>query len=569
MDATVEIAVAEWYSHFEKERDVFGTNEPKELEDAFCRDLAFGTGGLRGKLGVGPNRMNRYTVARATQGLADWLNARCAKPSVAVCRDTRRGSEEFARTAAEVLAANGVRALLFERPEPTPALSFAVRELGCSAGINITASHNPAEYNGYKVYGPDGCQVTVGAAREIQAAIDSADIFEGIRSLPFAEALTRGLVSWAPESVLDAYVGEVLSLSTGGRCSNLKAVYTPLHGTGLECVSRVLEGIGVGEVLTVTSQCAQDGSFPTCPKPNPEVSQALEEGLSLCRESGADLLVATDPDADRMGVAVRHGGGYATLTGNELGLLLLDFLAGRERGRGADLSRKVVMTTVVSSPMADDMARSMGFELRRTLTGFKFIGEQVGLLVTEGRGRDFLMGFEESCGYLAGTGVRDKDGVLASMLACELAAHWKARGMDLVEAMEELYGRYGWWRGDQVSVPFEGAGGPAAMREAMSRLRGEPPASLAGIPVSEVVDYLSGAPMPVVNPGAGFAQALPPSDVLELRLADGSRALFRPSGTEPKAKAYLFARGETSGEAGFKLAALKSSALEIFGGNPR
>lgn len=546
--------------------DALAAIDEHEMTEAFCRDLAFGTGGLRGKLGVGPNRMNVRTVAKATQGLADWLNGRCANPSAVVCRDTRRGGWEFARAAAEVLAANGVKTVLFERPEPTPALSFAVRELGCTAGINITASHNPAEYNGYKVYGPDGCQITVGAAHGIQAAIDAVDIFEGFQAIPLEEAISRGLVSWVPESVLDAYVGEVLSLSTEEDCSGIRAVYTPLHGTGLECVSRVLGGVGVGEVTPVPSQCVQDGSFPTCPKPNPEVPQALEEGLAVCRESGADLLVATDPDADRVGVAVKHGGEYVTLTGNELGLLLLDFLVGRERERGAALFRKVAMATVVSSPMADVMAGDMGFELRRTLTGFKFIGEQVGRLVTDGRGSDFLMGFEESCGYLAGTGVRDKDGVLAAMLACELAAHWKSRGMDLVEAMDRLYEKYGWWRDAQVSVPFEGARGPAAMREAMSRLRGEPPASLAGIRVSAVVDYLSGVPMPVVNPRPGIAQALPSSDVLELRLADGSRVLFRPSGTEPKAKAYLFAKGETDEEAKLKLAAMKSAAYGIFGG---
>ncbi len=535
------------------------------VEDAFFRELAFGTGGLRGKLGLGPNRLNVYTVGKATQGLADYLNNSFGSPSVALCRDTRHGSEEFVRRVAEVLAGNGIRSYLFERVEPTPALSFAVRELGCSAGVNITASHNPAAYNGYKVYGADGCQITVEAAEAIQAAIDPVDCFDGVKSMPFDEALESGLVQWIPERVLDRYLDETLKVSTGEDCSALRIVYTPLHGVGLECVSRVLEGIGVADVATVEEQCVHDGDFPTCPYPNPEVREALKLGLEYCDRVKPDLLLATDPDTDRVGIAVPHAGEYKLLTGNEVGLLLLDFLASKASGSGADIAREVACTTIVSAPMADDIARARGFELRRTLTGFKFIGEQVGVLESEGREGDFLMGFEESYGYLSGTSVRDKDAVVASMLICELAAHWKTRGLDLYEAMERLYEAYGFWSSALLGQAYEGPEGASDMAAMMSGLREHAPEHIGGTAVAERIDYAEGAPMPVVNP-TDEPQRLPEADVLEFRLADGSRVLFRPSGTEPKAKAYVFAKGADRAESEAKLDALVADAKSILGG---
>ena len=540
--------------------------DQKQVIEAFFRELAFGTGGLRGKLGLGPNRLNVYTVGKATQGLADYLNNSFGNPSVALCRDTRHGSEEFVRRVAEVLAGNGIRSYLFERVEPTPALSFAVRELGCSAGVNITASHNPAEYNGYKVYGADGCQITVEAAEAIQAAIDPVDCFDGVKAIPFENALEEGLVQWIPERVLDRYLDETLKVSTGEDCSALRIVYTPLHGVGLECVSRVLDGVGVAEVVTVDEQCVRDGDFPTCPYPNPEVREALKLGLEYCDRVRPDLLLATDPDTDRVGIAVPHAGEYKLLTGNEVGLLLLDFLASKACGSGADMSREVACTTIVSAPMADDIARARGLELRRTLTGFKFIGEQVGVLESEGREGDFLMGFEESYGYLAGTSVRDKDAVVASMLICELAAHWKKRGMDLYEAMESLYEEYGYWSSALLGQAYEGPEGASDMAAMMSGLRGHAPKHISGTAVAERIDYAQGAPMPVVNP-TDEPQRLPEADVLEFRLADGSRVLFRPSGTEPKAKAYVFAKGSDRAESEEKLAALVSDAKSILEGN--
>ena len=555
-----------WISHCDdSERYTLQQLSEVQIIDSFFRELSFGTGGLRGKLGLGPNRLNVYTVGKATQGLADYLNSAFENPTVALCRDTRHGSEEFVRRVAEVLAGNGIRSYLFDRVEPTPALSFAVRELNCSAGVNITASHNPAAYNGYKVYGADGCQITVEAAEAIQAAIDPVDCFDGVKAMAFDGALEEGLVQRVPERVLDRYLEETLKVSTGEDCSALRIVYTPLHGVGLECVSRVLEGIGVAEVATVDEQCVRDGDFPTCPYPNPEVREALKLGLEYCDRVKPDLLLATDPDTDRVGIAVPHAGEYKLLTGNEVGLLLLDFLASRADGSGADMACEVACTTIVSAPMADDIALAYGLELRRTLTGFKFIGEQVGVLESEGREGDFLMGFEESYGYLAGTSVRDKDAVVASMLICELAAHWKTKGLDLYGAMERLYEEYGYWSSALLGQAYEGPEGASDMAAMMSGLRDHAPTQIGGTAVAQRIDYAKGAPMPVVNP-TDEPQRLPEADVLEFRLADGSRVLFRPSGTEPKAKAYVFAKGTDRAESVAKLASLAADAKSILGG---
>lgn len=566
LEEIVEQRYKLWLGHVnETDRAVMVDMDEKTREDAFYHELAFGTGGLRAKVGIGPNRLNSYTVAKATQGLANYLNTNYEDPSVVLCRDTRRGSEEFVRRVAEVFAANGIKSFLFERVEPTPTLSFAVRELHCSAGVNITASHNPAAYNGYKVYGADGCQITVGVAHAIQTSIDPIDCFDDVRALPISEAISRDLVQWVPENVLDRYVEETLKVSTGEDCADLRVVYTPLHGVGHECVSRVLKGINVSEIIDVEEQCVQDGDFPTCPYPNPEVRDALELGLAYCEKTHPDLLLATDPDADRVGIAVSHDGEYKLLTGNEVGLLLLDFLIEKAVCNGAGLSHKVAYTTVVSAPMADDLALARGIELRRTLTGFKFIGEQIGALESQGCEDDFLVGIEESYGYLVGTAVRDKDAVLSTMLICELAAYWKSRGFDLCDAMELLYKRYGYWADAQVTRAYEGPQGAVNMEIVMARLREHAPCEFAGLAVMQMIDYTDGAKMPTVNPVHG-EQKLPPANVVELRLEDGSRVLFRPSGTEPKAKAYVFAKGKSRVDAISLLAALCDAAARALEG---
>ncbi|MGI6216106.1 MAG: phospho-sugar mutase [Coriobacteriales bacterium] len=548
-------------------KDVAALGDDSSLmEDAFYRDLEFGTAGLRGIIGMGSNRMNVYTVARATQGLANYLNAHFEDPSVAICRDSRNMGEIFVQTAAGVLAANGIHSYLYPRIEPTPALSFAVRDLKCSAGINITASHNPAEYNGYKVYGPDGCQITTDAAHEIQEAINSVDIFDDVRQEPFDRALMSKISTWIGEDTLDRFVEAVLSQSLDeSSAKGLSIVYTPLNGTGLECVMRTLKEIGVEKIDVVPEQADPDGNFTTCPYPNPEIREALQKGLELCEKVKPDLLLATDPDADRVGIAVPHAGEYKLLSGNEVGVLLLDYICSRRQARGEDLSRSVAITTIVSSTMADAVASHYGVQLRRTLTGFKYIGEQIGILEANGEADRFIFGFEESYGYLAGSHVRDKDAVVASMLICQMAKWHKDQGHDLYEAMQLLYERYGHYGNSLVNVSYPGSDGAQKMASIMSGLRSNPPAAIAGMQVQSVVDYSSGAQMPVLNGGTDEPQRLPEANVIEFALGEGTKVIIRPSGTEPKIKSYLFAKANSAGESEKRLEDLEAFSHEILG----
>ena len=543
--------------------------DEKAIEDAFFQDLEFGTAGLRGVLGAGSNRMNVYTVALATQGLANYLKANFDEPSVAICRDSRHKGELFCRVAAEVLAANGVAAHLYPRLEPTPACSFATRDLGCSAGINITASHNPAEYNGYKVYGADGCQITTQASKDILAAIGQVDIFDGVARMPFDEAMDAGLVDYIGEGTIERFVDAVAQQSQHVEApadgADLKVVYTPLNGAGLECVSKILERIGVTDVTVVPEQAQPDGDFPTCPYPNPEIRQALQKGLELCAEVHPDLLLATDPDTDRTGIAVPHKGEYVLLSGNEVGVLLSDWLATRAAARGENVADKLVVTTIVSSSMLDALARKHGFELRRTLTGFKYIGEQIARLEEKGEQGRFLFGFEESYGYLSGTYVRDKDAVVASMLICEMARDFKGRGMDLVDAVEALYDELGYYRNRTISLAYPGAEGAEQMRAIMASLRAEHPAQLAGLAVEGVVDYAKGATMPRIGGDAADEQTLPGANVFEINLEGSNKVIIRPSGTEPKIKAYVFARGTTDTEALALVDELDTAARKLLG----
>lgn len=534
------------------------------VADAFFQDLEFGTAGLRGVIGAGTNRMNRYTVARATQGLADYLNAHFENPSVAIARDSRHKGREFSRIAACVLAANGIRSLLYTRLEPTPALSFAVRDLGCSAGINMTASHNPAAYNGYKVYGPDGCQITSDAAAEISERIARLGYFpaEGAESAKiddYQQACFDGRISWIGEDTLARFMDAVLEQSQETpeeSAEPIRVLYTPLCGTGLECVSQVLGRIGIPYLDVVPGQDQPDGDFPTCEYPNPEERAALQAGIDKCRswkEVGKpfDLLLATDPDADRVGVACEDGDDYTLVTGNEMGILLMDYLAGRRAARGEDLSRLVSVTTIVSSAMCDDVAAHYGFELRRTLTGFKYIGEQIGRLEAAGEADRFMFGFEESYGYLAGTHVRDKDAVVASMLIVQMARHYRKQGMTLVQAMRALYDKFGWQTNRTISLAYPGADGAQRMADIMAGLRAQPPAQVADRDVAEVVDYAEGV------------GDLPKANVVEFRLAGGGKLIVRPSGTEPKIKAYLFAKAPDQTGADAMLDALEQSAREL------
>lgn len=510
----------------------------EELSDSFYRDLAFGTGGLRGTLGAGTNRMNVYTVRRATQGLCDHLRGTDLPQRVAIAYDSRIGSDLFAREAAAVLAANGIQALLYPRLEPTPALSFAVRDAQCGAGICITASHNPAQYNGYKVYGPDGCQITLEMAEGIERCINAVDLLAGARTGDFDAALSQGGIRYLGEDVLDRYLASVLSLSVCDvRDVPLRVVYTPLNGAGRECVTRILAASGIDAVHIVPEQEQPNGHFPTCPYPNPEIPEALTLGLRDCAKFTPDLLLATDPDCDRVGIAVPDGGEYVLLTGNEVGILLLDYVCRVRMENGTLPANPVAVTTIVSSAMADPVAQAYGVSLRRTLTGFKFIGEQIGLLEQAGEAHRFVFGFEESCGYLSGTQVRDKDAVNAAMLICEMARWYKKQGKTLADALGTLYATYGYYHNALYSYDFAGASGMTAMAQIMNDLRNAPPTEIGGLPVLAITDYLGGG------------TDLPVSDVLTFTLAGDAKLIMRPSGTEPKLKAYVFTRGNTKAQA--------------------
>ena len=528
--------------------------DEKAAIEAFHADLQFGTAGLRGIIGAGTSRMNIYTVGRATQGFADYLNANFENPSVAIGRDSRNKGEQFVRHTAAVLAANGVKAYVYPRVEPTPAVSFATRDLKCSGGINMTASHNPAPYNGYKVYGPDGCQIVTAAADAISEAIAKVDIFNDVKVADFDEALAAGDIEWIGEDVLDRFIDAVEASSVAREAdkdTQLKLVYTPLNGTGLECVKRILDRVGITDVSVVEEQAQPDGNFPTCPYPNPEMREAMQRAIDLAEKVQPDLLLATDPDADRVGIGVKDGDDYLLLTGNEVGVLLLDYCARMAAERGEDLARKVAVTTIVSSVMVDAVAADHGFEARRVLTGFKYIGEVIAELEAVNEEDRFLFGFEESYGYLNGTYVRDKDAIDATMLICQMAQHYKARGMNLADAMNELYERYGFYLNKTLSFEFPGVEGGEKMASLMQGLRTNPPAEIAGLAVEGVVDYAPG-----VN-------GLPKANVVEFDLAGANKLIVRPSGTEPKVKAYLFAQRPTREGAQELLGQLEAAAKAL------
>ena len=502
-----------------------------EIKDRFAVALKFGTAGLRGVLGAGTNRMNIYVVRQATQGLANWVKTQGGTQTVAISYDSRIKSDVFAKTAAGVLAANGIKVRIYDALMPVPALSFATRYYNCNAGIMVTASHNPAKYNGYKVYGSDGCQITLEAANQIQKTIAAVDCF-AVQPADFDAALADGRIVYCEEACLDAFVDAVYAqrVGDGAGIADLKLVYTPLNGSGLECVKKLLAKLGVTHVTVVPEQEKPDGNFPTCPYPNPEIREAMQKGLELCDKVKPDLLLGTDPDCDRCGTAVPDGkGGYRLITGNEMGIILLDYICRTRIARGTMPARPVAVTTIVSTDMATPVAAKYGVELRRTLTGFKFIGEQIGLLEAAGEAGRYIFGFEESYGYLSGAHVRDKDAVNATLLVCEATAWYAQQGMTLLDAIEKLYAEFGCYRNRLESFAFEGEKGMHTMQALMAGLRAQPPARIGGLQVASVVDY------------SAEGTSLPAADVLEFRLEGGAKLMVRPSGTEPKIKVYLSA----------------------------
>ena len=522
------------------------------IVDRFYRDLEFGTGGLRGVIGAGTNRMNIYTVRRATQGFADYLNQEYTNPSVAISYDSRIKSDVFSKAAAEVLAANGIKVHIYSELMPTPCLSWATRALKCQGGIMVTASHNPAKYNGYKVYGEDGCQITLRGAEIILEKINSLDMFTGVKTSSFDEELAKGNISYIGQDVIEDFYKHVLAEGINTdlcASSGLKVVYTPLNGTGNKPVREILKRIGITDVTVVKEQENPDGNFTTCPYPNPEIREALEVGLRYCNKVKPDLLLATDPDCDRVGIAVPDGnGGYALFSGNEVGALLLEYICQQRIKKGTMPENPIAVKTIVTTDIVNLIGKEYGVEIINVLTGFKFIGEQIGLLEAKGEEKRYIWGFEESYGYLSGSYVRDKDAVDASMLICEMAAYYRTQGITLLQARENMYKKYGFFYQTLYSFTFEGASGMKKMADIMENLRNAHPTEIAGLKVIRFDDYKLSTSKNVVT-GEVTELTLPKSNVLAFFLEGGSKVIVRPSGTEPKVKAYITSKQDTREEA--------------------
>ena len=527
-------------------------DDDEAIKDRFAVSLKFGTAGLRGVIGAGTNRMNVYVVRQATQGLANWVKTQGGTQTVAISYDSRIKSDVFAKAAAEVLAANGVKVRIYKALMPVPALSFATRYYNCNAGIMVTASHNPAKYNGYKAYGPDGCQMTDEAADVVYAEIQKTDVLSGAKTMSFEEGMAAGLIEYVGEDCYEALYQAIESRSVRpGLCktAGLKLVYSPLNGSGLVPVTRVLGDIGITDITIVPEQKDPDGNFPTCPYPNPEIFEALRLGLELAEKSGADLMLATDPDADRVGIAVRcKDGSYELLSGNEVGVLLLDYICKARIENGTMPKDPVMVKSIVSTPLADVVAAHYGVECRNVLTGFKWIGDQIARLEAAGQVERFIFGFEESYGYLAGSYVRDKDAIIGSMLICEMAAYYRSIGSSIKEELDRIYAEDGRYLNKVDSYEFPGLSGMDKMAGIMQKLRQEPPTEFAGYKVVTVSDYQTGTRTDLAT-GKTETIDLPASNVLIYALEGGATVVVRPSGTEPKIKTYFTTLGKDLEEA--------------------
>ncbi len=512
------------------------------IKERFAVALKFGTAGLRGTLGAGTNRMNIWVVRQATQGVADWVKTQGGTQTVAISYDSRLKGWNFARDAAGVLAANGINVRIYDELMPVPALSFATRYYKCNAGIMVTASHNPAQYNGYKAYGPDGCQMTDDAAAVVYASIQKTDVLTGAKYMSFAEGVEKGLIKFVGDDCKEALYAAIEARQVRpGLCktAGLKLVYSPLNGTGLVPVTRVLKDMGITDITIVPEQEYPNGYFTTCSYPNPEIFAALEKGLELAKETGADLMLATDPDADRVGIAMKcPDGSYELVSGNEMGVLLLDYICAGRIEKGTMPKNPVAVKSIVSTPLADAVAAHYGVEMRNVLTGFKWIGDQIAGLEAAGEVDRFIFGFEESYGYLAGPYVRDKDAIIGSMLICEMAAYYRSIGSSIKQRLEEIYAEYGRYLNKVDSFEFPGLSGMDKMAGIMDGLRKEPPAEFAGKKVVKAVDYAKPE-----------ETGLPKANVLIYTLEDGSTVVVRPSGTEPKIKTYFTTLGKNLEEA--------------------
>ena len=529
----------------------------EEIKDRFAVSLAFGTAGLRGVLGAGTNRMNIYVVRQATQGLANWVKTQGGNQLVAISYDSRINSDVFAKTAACVLAANGIKVRIYDALMPVPALSFATRYYEANAGIMVTASHNPAKYNGYKAYGPDGCQMTDEAADIVYAEIQKTDILEGAKMMSFEDGMAAGLIEYVGDDCKEALYDAIKARSVRPelcKTAGLKLVYSPLNGSGLVPVTRILNDIGIDDITIVPEQQYPDGNFPTCPYPNPEIFEALRLGLELAEKSDADLMLATDPDADRVGIAIKcPNGTYELVSGNEVGVLLLDYICAGRIENGTMPEKAVAVKSIVSTPLADAVAANYGVELRSVLTGFKWIGDQIAGLEAAGEVDRFIFGFEESYGYLAGPYVRDKDAVIGSMLICEMAAYYRSIGSSIKQRLEEIYAKYGRYLNKVDSFEFPGLSGMDKMAGIMNQLRENPPAEIGGYAVVKVTDYKKPE-----------ETGLPAANVLIYALEGGATVVVRPSGTEPKIKTYFTTLGKDLAEAEAQKAKLADALKPLF-----
>ena len=548
-----------------KELESIKGNE-EAISDAFYKDLEFGTGGLRGVIGAGTNRMNVYTVGKASQGLAAYVNSVSQNGRIAVAYDSRIKSDLFAKTAASIFAANGIKVYIYKELMPTPMLSFAVRRLKCDAGVVVTASHNPAKYNGYKAYGPDGCQLGLEAADYVLSIMNKVDIFDDVKTVDFDKAVAEGKIEYIGDDIIEEYLNCVLACRVAPEVDvkSLNVIYTPLHGSGNKPVRSILKKIGVTNVTVVPEQELPNGNFPTAPYPNPEIRQAFECALKLANEIKPELLLATDPDCDRVGIAVRDGEEYKLLSGNDVGALLLDFVLARRTKNGTLPKNPIAVKTIVTTELCRKIAENYGCELVDVLTGFKFIGEQITMLEEKGEENRFVFGFEESYGYLGGTYVRDKDAVIASMLICEMVAYYKAEGKNLIEVLDGIYKKYGYYICAQKSFTCEGESGMKQIKGIMEALRTDTPKEINGSGVVKFDDYETSVSRDLKN-GNETKITLPRSNVLCFYMEDGCSLIVRPSGTEPKIKLYIGAVGKTYSEAESKLQGLTDSGTKLLG----
>ena len=563
----------EWLENAVEDKDLTAElenikNNEDEIYDRFYTALKFGTAGLRGIIGAGTNRMNIYVVRQATQGLANYVLKKYGNGSVAISHDSRIKADLFMNEAARVLAANGIKVYITSELQPTPVLSYLVRYFKCQAGIMVTASHNPAAYNGYKAYGEDGCQMTDVAANTVYDEISKLDMFKDVKIADFDEAVKSGMIEYVDESVYDTYLEKVMEQQVNpGVCNgaDLKVVYTPLNGTGNKLVRKVLGKIGVNDVVVVPEQELPDGNFTTCPYPNPEIKEALAKGLELCEKEQPDLLLATDPDADRVGIAVKdYDGSYRLISGNEDGVMLTNYILSCKKASGKLPEKPVVVKTIVTTKLINKLCEKYGCELKNVLTGFKYIGEVILNLEKKHEENRYLFGFEESYGYLSGTYVRDKDAVVASMLVCEMAAYYKKQGKSLAEVIDGLYEEFGYYLNQTYSFEFGGAAGMQKMADIMTAVRDNTPKSIAGYDVVKVSDYLLRKETDVAT-GSITDIDLPKSNVIALHLADDNAVIIRPRGTEPKIKLYITSVGKDKDNAAEICEKLVVASKEILG----